>query len=82
MRHEGKEDLFERLKPYLQLDVEGDPYNTIASDMQVSKNAVLVAVYRLRQRYRSLVRKRVQQILPEGESIDDELTHLFHVLNQ
>ena len=46
----------------------------------MTANSVAVAVHRLRQRYRELVRAEIANTVATTEEIDDELRHLFAVL--
>jgi len=48
--------------------------------MQMSEGAVKVAVHRLRQRYRELLREEIAQTVANEEEIDDEIRYLFAAL--
>ena len=68
---------FDLLKPFLDGDAEADGYARVAAELQTSSNAVAVAVYRLRQRFRVLVREQVAETVANPTEVDDELRSLF-----
>jgi len=77
---EGKAALFARLKPCLAGESASLPYGQIAGATGLSEGAVKVAVHRLRQRYRELLRAEIAQTVASTEDVDAEMRHLFHVL--
>jgi RNA polymerase sigma-70 factor (ECF subfamily) len=78
---EGNAELFSNLHPCLVGDRTSLPYAELAKKLVVSEEAVKSAVYRLRQRYRKLLREEISQTVAPGE-VDDELRHLFAVLSK
>lgn len=77
---QGKEDLFAALKPCL-LGRRGDqPYAALASKLGMTEGSVKVAVHRLRQRYRQLLRDEIANTVDNPEEIEDEMRYLFAVL--
>lgn len=76
----GKKDLFNQLKGTLTGREDRIPYRELGKDIGLSEGAVKVATYRLRQRYRELLRNEIAQTLADGESVDEELRHLFSVI--
>lgn len=76
-RAAGKSRHFELLSPFLSRDTEPGDYATIADQLKLSAEAVAVAVHRLRQRYREVVREEVAQTLAQPSEIDAEMRHLF-----
>ncbi len=76
----GREDLFERLKPTLTEASRGVRYAEIANQLGTSEGAVKVAVHRLRQRYRELLRAEIADTVASTEEVDDELRNLFAAL--
>ena len=46
----------------------------------MSESAVKVAVHRLRQRYRELLRLEIANTVARPEQIEEEIRHLFAVL--
>jgi len=59
---------------------ESQPYAELAAQMNLTEGAVKVAVYRLRKRYRELLRLEIAQTLTADDAVEDELRHLFKVL--
>jgi RNA polymerase sigma factor (sigma-70 family) len=73
----GKQPLFDRLKPFLTGDRSGGTYGEAADGLGMTEGAVKVAVHRLRQRYRELLRAEITQTVTAPEEVDDELRQLF-----
>lgn len=78
---DGKEQLFERLKPTLTEASRTVPYSEIAARLGVSEGAVKVAVHRLRQRYRELVREEIAQTVAAPAEIEAEIRYLITVMS-
>ena len=57
-------------------------YTEIAVRLGLTEGAVKSAVYRLRQRYQSLLREEIARTVATGEDVEDELRHLFTVLSR
>jgi len=76
----GKLRQFECLKPYLEGDVAHGDYKAAAHELQISAGAVAVAVHRLRQRYRDLLRDEVAQTVADPLEVDEEIRQLFRSL--
>jgi RNA polymerase sigma factor (sigma-70 family) len=73
--------LFADLKPHLQSDASGKPYAEIALKHGLSEGAIKVAVHRLRQEYRVLLREEVARTVSAKEEVEDELRHLLRVIS-
>ncbi|HXG48821.1 MAG TPA: sigma-70 family RNA polymerase sigma factor [Methylomirabilota bacterium] len=73
---EGKAALFEQARGYLQIGEAAIPYATAARALGLDEGAVRVAVYRLRQRYRQLLRNEIAQTLADPAQAADELRSL------
>jgi RNA polymerase sigma-70 factor (ECF subfamily) len=76
----GKQALFETLKVYLAADQKAPPYAQVADQLGLSEDAVKVAVYRLRERYRRLLRDEVARTLGDTADVDEEICALFQSL--
>jgi RNA polymerase sigma factor (sigma-70 family) len=79
----GKGELFEALKVFLPGDLSGTHYRDIAASLQMSEGAVRVAVHRLRDRFRAIVRTEIAQTVADpanADAIDEELRYLLTVL--
>lgn len=73
----GKVAQFEGLKEFLQSPTEDGDYDRVATALGLNPGAVAVAVHRLRQRYRDLVRAEIAQTVSGPEEMEEELRHLF-----
>jgi RNA polymerase sigma-70 factor (ECF subfamily) len=56
-------------------------YSEIARLLATSEGAVKVAIHRLRERYRALIRAEIAQTVGSEEEVDDELRQLFAALS-
>ena len=77
---EGKAELFEELKPCLLGERSAQPYATLAPKLGMTEGSVKVAVHRLRQRYRQLLRQEIANTVASPDEVEDELKHLFAVI--
>jgi RNA polymerase sigma-70 factor (ECF subfamily) len=73
----GKQKVFEALKETLTGEGPPRPYAQIAAELDMSEQAVKVAVHRLRRRYQELLRAAIAQTVPSAEDVEDELRDLF-----
>jgi RNA polymerase sigma-70 factor (ECF subfamily) len=78
----GKSALFEQLQGCLTGDRELLPYVQLAARLDMSEGAVKVAVHRLRQRYRGVLRDEIAQTVADPAEIEDEIRHLFSALGR
>ena len=76
----GKADEFERLKPWLTGDASHGDQVAAARAIGASEGALKVAVYRLRRRFRELVKAEVIQTVASPEGAGEEMRHLFAAL--
>jgi RNA polymerase sigma factor (sigma-70 family) len=75
----GKAELFDALKP--TLTGEKSPYADIAARLAMTEGAVKVAVHRLRERYRDLIRAEIAETVAAPDEVEDELRHLLAALS-
>jgi RNA polymerase sigma-70 factor (ECF subfamily) len=76
----GKGELFEALKGSLTGD---EPARSeTAARLGMTEGAVKVAVHRLRQRYRELLRAEIAETVADPSDIDDEMRHLVDALRR
>lgn len=73
----GKNEQFEYLKVYLGGDSERVPYRRIADQLGTTEGAIKVAVFRMRERCRDLLRQEIAETVASEDEIDDELRELF-----
>jgi RNA polymerase sigma factor (sigma-70 family) len=68
---------FDRFKVLLANEPAQGQYERLASELGMTRRAVGAAVYRMRQRYRQLVRGQVADTVAQAGEIDAELAQLF-----
>ena len=76
-----KQTLFEQIAPCLQGDRQASTYAELGAQLAMTEGAVKVAVHRLRQRYRELLRASVANTVADPLEVDGELRHLMKVLS-
>lgn len=76
----GKAELFAQLKSCLTGERAALPYARLAARLGLTEGAVKVAVHRLRQRYRQILRAEIAHTVACPEEIEDEIRHLFAVV--
>jgi RNA polymerase sigma-70 factor (ECF subfamily) len=79
-RAAGNIHLFDRLQKSLTDEPDRPLVADIAREFEMTESAVRQASYRLRQRYRQLLRDEIVQTVMAPADIDDELRHLVTVL--
>jgi RNA polymerase sigma-70 factor (ECF subfamily) len=77
----GNSEQFDALKGSLSGESE-PPRQEIASRLNMSEGAVKVAVHRLRQRYRDLLRAAIAETVSNEADLDDEMRYLVEVLRR
>ena len=77
---DGKQKLFEQLKPTLTEASRSVAYAEIARRLDTTEGAVKVAVHRLRQRYREILRAEIAETVAGPDEVEDELRNLFAAL--
>lgn len=74
----GKLNTYEKLKPLL-IGMSED-YSPVAQELGMTPGAARTAVYRMRQRFRELLRFEIAQTVADPNEIEDEIRELFAVL--
>jgi RNA polymerase sigma-70 factor (ECF subfamily) len=77
---EGKKDQFEELKSTLTGERRSIGYAEIAARLHTTEGAVKVAVHRMRQRYRQLLRDEIAHTVSTPQEIENEIRALFGAL--
>ena len=72
----GRRRVFEVLSPYLSAERDDLSYARLATRLRVPESFVKKLIYRMRQRYRVLLRDEVRQTVADPAEIDEELRHL------
>jgi RNA polymerase sigma-70 factor (ECF subfamily) len=75
-----KAQLFQALSVFVWGENSLPPYAQIGHGLELSAGAVRVAVHRLRQRFRELLRAEVAHTVALPQDVDGELRHLIAVL--
>ena len=78
----GKPVLFDVLQSCLVPDGTQESYARMAARLRMSEAGVKVAIHRLRQRYRELLRQEISQTVTRSEDVDDEMHYLFEVVSR
>jgi len=78
---QGKRVVFERLRPMLTGDTGAASRREIAESLDMTENALNVAVHRLRQRFRHQLKEEVSDTLADPGQTEDELRSLLAVLS-
>ena len=79
-RSAGNLRFFNQMKEML-MDEPGRPSQAgIASEFEMTENAVKQAFYRFRQRYQILLREEISHTVAMPSDIEDELQHLIAVV--
>jgi RNA polymerase sigma-70 factor (ECF subfamily) len=76
---EGKGALFAALRFTISGEKE-QSYKEIAEQLKMNEQAMRVAVHRLRQRYRQLLRGEIARTVATEAEVDDEIRHLLEAL--
>jgi len=77
----GKSSLYERLRVFEGGDKSGPSYAQVASELGLTESGVKSAVFRLRERYRELVREEVANTVDSPGEVDGEIRHLISVIS-
>jgi DNA-directed RNA polymerase specialized sigma24 family protein len=71
----NKSDLFDECREFL-IGSDSGRYDELAARLRMSEAALRVAVHRMRERYKDLLRREIAETLAGPSSIDDELNEL------
>ena len=77
----GKSEQFDMLKGSLTGE-DQPPRKEIGAQLNMSASAVKVAVHRLRQRYRNLLRAAIAETVTNEADLNDEMRYLIEVLRR
>lgn len=76
----GRSELFNQLKPFVVEEAAPGEYNAAAQQVNMTPNAVAVAVHRLRERYKKLIHEEVVRTVADPSEIEEELHRFFAVM--
>jgi RNA polymerase sigma-70 factor (ECF subfamily) len=77
----GRGALFMELRFTIALEGKEAPYPEIAARLQMSEEALRVAVHRLRKRYRQMLREEIAHTVADESEITSELEYLRRVVS-
>jgi len=81
MERAGKGELFETLKDLLSPDARHLSHAEAGRRLGMSEDSIKMTVYRLRKRYRDLLRAHIAATVTTNAEIDLEIRELFRVLS-
>ena len=76
----GKGEIFDHLRVFLVGDGRAPAQMEVAAELGLSPGALKVAVHRLRQRYRELLRQEIAATVDDPAEVDEEIRQLFAAL--
>jgi RNA polymerase sigma-70 factor (ECF subfamily) len=76
-RSAGNMRFFEQMKKMLMDEPDRPSQAQVASEFEMTENAVKQAFYRFRQRYQTLLREEIANTVATPGDIEDELRHLI-----
>jgi len=79
MSHPQQSDRFTRLVPFL-VGESDKGYREVSAEMGISESAARVQTFRMKQRFRAILREEVSRTLVDPSQVDAELQHLFSVV--
>jgi RNA polymerase sigma-70 factor (ECF subfamily) len=77
----GKAELYDRLQALDSGDPNAPSYAEVAAGLGLTESAVKSAVFRMRQRYRELVREEVANTVDSPAEVDAEIRYLIGVIS-
>ena len=77
----GKGEQFKELKCFLAAEAAPGEYAGVAERLGLTPGAVGVAVHRLRQRYRELVREEIANTVASPSEVEDEMRYLIGLIS-
>lgn len=80
MHKSGKEKQFETLVPFLSGGHNEGDYAKAATRLGITEGAAMVAVHRLRGRYRRMLQAEIARTLSDPGDVEDEIRQLFDCL--
>lgn len=77
-----KTGLFKKLQPYILESSASGQYAAAAAELEMNVNAFTVAVYRLRHRYRELIRAEIAETVATPDDVEAEMQFLRAALSR
>jgi len=79
-RQQGKSELFDALRTTIAGPGNSAPYMELGQKLGLNEGAVKVAVHRLRQRYRALLRQTIAETVETKAEVEEELRYLLRIV--
>jgi RNA polymerase sigma-70 factor (ECF subfamily) len=79
---DGREALFDALKGRFSAEADPTLLGCVAKELGMAESAVKVALHRMRERYRKLLRSEIALTVESPDEVDEEIMHLFKVLGE
>lgn len=76
----GRIDMFERLEPFLTSEPQAGQYEDLGRELGSRPLALVIAIKRLRSRFRELVEEELTQTVASGDDLDAERGALLAIL--
>jgi len=76
---DGREGVFDALRDRLSAVDDPASLASVAKRLGMSEGAVKVAVHRMRQRYRRILRNEIALTVDSPREVDDEIMHLYKI---
>jgi RNA polymerase sigma factor (sigma-70 family) len=77
----GRQEIFEQLKTTLTEGRSDVAYAKLSAGLGMSEASVKMAVHRLRQRYREVLRAEIAETVARESEVEDELREVFRALS-
>ncbi|MCH7478553.1 MAG: sigma-70 family RNA polymerase sigma factor, partial [SAR324 cluster bacterium] len=68
------------LRDHLTSSGQAIPYAEVSAELNMTEGAVKVAMYRLRRRYRDILRDEIAQTVAGEDDVEEEIRDLFAAL--
>ena len=78
----GKADLFDSISVFLSVESADARYDEVALQLGMSVGAMATAIYRMRCKYRALLRAQIAETVSTPEQTDDEIRFLLATLSE
>ncbi len=78
---DGKGQLFDELEVFLSGENDDNSYSEAGNKLGLSAEALRMSVFRLRKRFRELLRREIANTVDSPAAIEDEIRHLFAALS-
>ncbi len=77
----GKLPLFEHLKAAQAEETQAQSYEQLAASLKLTESALRSALFRLRSRYREILREEVAQTVSDPREVDNEIRYLLRAVS-